>query len=32
LGYRGIEVDYFKDLDSGSLNFGGWYFGGVVRY
>ena len=32
LGWRGIEVDYFKDLDSGSLNFGGWFFGGVVRY
>ena len=25
-----IDVDYFKDLDSGNLNFGGWYFGGVV--
>jgi len=32
VGRRSIDVDYFKDLDSGSLNFGGWYFAGVVRY
>jgi hypothetical protein len=32
IGRRSIDLDYFKDLDSGSLNFGGWYFGGVVRY
>lgn len=32
LGLRSIDVDYFKDLDSGNLNFRGWYFGGVVRF
>jgi hypothetical protein len=32
LGLRSIDVDYFDDLDFGSLTFRGWYFGGVVRY
>ncbi len=32
LGLRSVDVEYFKDLDSGSLNFKGWYFGGVIRY
>jgi hypothetical protein len=32
VGLRSVDVDYFKDLDSGSLAFRGWYFGGVVRY
>jgi hypothetical protein len=31
-GVRSIDVDYFDDLDFGSLTFRGWYFGGVVRY
>lgn len=32
LGLRSVDVEYFKDLDSGTLTFKGWYFGGVVRY
>jgi hypothetical protein len=32
LGLRSIDVDYRRDLDTGVLNFTGWYFGGVVRY
>ena len=32
VGRRSIDVDYFRDLDRGNLNFGGWYFAGVVRY
>lgn len=32
LGVRSIDVSYFKDLDSGTLNFTGLYFGAVVRY
>lgn len=31
-GRRSIDVQYRKDLDSGTLNFTGWYFGGVIRY
>ena len=30
LGLRSIDVDYFDDLDFGSLTFRGWYFGGVA--
>lgn len=32
LGYKSIDVNYFTDLDSGTLKFKGWYFGGVIRY
>jgi hypothetical protein len=32
LGVRSIDVSYFNDLDSGTLNFTGLYFGAVVRY
>ena len=32
VGLRSVDVEYFKDLDSGNLNFTGWYFGGVIRY
>ena len=32
VGRRSIDVDYFRDLDRGNLNFGGWYIAGVVRY
>jgi hypothetical protein len=32
LGLRSIDVQYRKDLDTGTLNFKGWYFGGVIRY
>jgi hypothetical protein len=32
VGRRSVDVDYFRDLDRGNLNFGGWYFAGVVRY
>ena len=32
LGLKSIDVDYFRNLDSGHLNFTGWYFGAVVRY
>lgn len=31
-GLRSIDVQYSKDLDAGTLNFKGWYFGGVIRY
>jgi len=27
-----VDVDYFRNLDSGVLNFKGFYFGGVIRY
>jgi hypothetical protein len=32
VGYRSIDVNYFADLDAGSLTFKGLYFGGVVRF
>jgi hypothetical protein len=32
VGLRSVDVEYFKDLDSGNLNFKGMYFGGVIRY
>jgi hypothetical protein len=32
VGLRSVDVEYFKDLDSGNLNFKGLYFGGVIRY
>ena len=32
VGVRSIDVSYVKDLDSGTLNFTGLYFGAVVRY
>jgi hypothetical protein len=32
LGLRSIDVNYFRDLDTGDLKFSGLYFGGVVRY
>lgn len=32
LGYRTIDVFYDVDLDSGDLQFKGWYFGGVIRF
>jgi hypothetical protein len=32
LGYKSIDVNYFTDLDAGTLIFKGIYFGGVVRY
>lgn len=32
IGYRSIDVEYFQDLDSGTLTFKGIYFGGVIRY
>lgn len=32
VGVRSIDVSYFSDLDSGTLNFTGLYFGAVVRY
>ena len=32
VGVRSIDVSYKQDLDSGTLNFTGWYFGAVVRY
>jgi hypothetical protein len=32
LGYRSIDVNYFADLDAGTLTFKGLYFGGVVRF
>lgn len=31
-GRRSIDVEYFKELDLGDLNFTGWYFAGVVRF
>ena len=32
LGLRSIDVSYAKDVDTGTLNFTGLYFGAVVRY
>lgn len=32
VGFRSVDVEYFKDLDSGNLTFRGLYVGGVVRY
>lgn len=32
VGLRSIDVQYRRDLDAGTLNFTGWYFGGVIRY
>ena len=32
LGWRTVDVDYFRDLDTGILKFTGFYFGAVVRY
>jgi len=32
VGLRSVDVEYFKDLDAGTLNFSGWYVGGVIRY
>jgi hypothetical protein len=32
LGYRNLDVDYQIDLDSGSFQLKGWYFGGVARF
>lgn len=32
IGYRSIDVDYAAELDSGNLNFKGWYFAGVLRF
>ena len=32
VGLRSIDVFYEQDLDSGALNFTGWYFGAVLRY
>lgn len=32
VGYRSIDVDYFAELDAGTLTFKGLYFGGVVRF
>jgi hypothetical protein len=32
VGYRSIDVNYFADLDAGTLKFKGMYFGGVVRF
>jgi hypothetical protein len=32
LGYKTIDVNYFSELDAGSLVFKGLYFGGVVRF
>ena len=32
VGYKTIDVDYFADLDQGTLTFKGLYFGGVVRF
>ncbi|MGQ0736104.1 MAG: hypothetical protein ACT4QD_20940 [Acidobacteriota bacterium] len=31
-GVRSIDVEYFKELDTGNLQFKGLYFGGVLRY
>lgn len=31
-GLRSVDVEYFRDLDTGNLDFRGWYFGAVVRY
>lgn len=32
VGLRSIDVQYRKDADAGTLDFTGWYFGGVVRF
>jgi hypothetical protein len=32
VGVRSIDVSYRQDLDSGTLNFTGLYFGAVIRY
>lgn len=32
IGYRSIDVSYAVDLDSGTLNFDGWYVAGIVRF
>lgn len=32
VGLRSVDVSYFQNLDTGSLKFRGWYFGGVLRY
>jgi len=32
IGMRSIDVNYFRDLDTGTLKFSGLYFGGVIRY
>lgn len=32
VGVRSIDVSYSQDLDSGTLNFTGLYFGAVIRY
>jgi hypothetical protein len=32
VGYKAIDVDYFEELDAGTLTFKGLYFGGVVRF
>jgi hypothetical protein len=31
-GLKSIDVNYFSELDGGTLGFMGWYFGGVVRF
>jgi hypothetical protein len=32
IGFKSVHVDYFQDLDGGTLNFTGWYFGAVARF
>jgi hypothetical protein len=32
VGYRSVDVSYVADLDSGTLEFKGWYFAGVLRF
>lgn len=32
LGYKSIDVNYFTDMDAGSLKFKGTYIGGVLRF
>jgi hypothetical protein len=32
VGYKSIDVNYFKDFDSGTLTFKGLYFTGVFRF
>ena len=31
-GLRKVDVEYFRDLDSGNLTFTGWYIAGVARF
>jgi hypothetical protein len=31
-GLRSVDVNYFRNLDTGDLSFRGWYFGAVIRY